>query len=102
MGIWHGSDRRDNVNVNIYMNGVWTTATNFNFDQLSAGSGSWKSVSFDGAWNQADLNAMQVKITNFNGSVTIVYEIYCVVTYTASATSSPYFIKKKKGIFFIK
>lgn len=92
---------------NIYMAGAWTTSVaKFGLTDAPV----WKSVSFDGNWSQADLDAMQIKlvISQVTGGPARVYETYAVVTYAAGGgggetpTPKPYFIKKKKGVVFFK
>ncbi|MFA5386587.1 MAG: hypothetical protein WC297_02915, partial [Candidatus Paceibacterota bacterium] len=83
-GYGKGDHVGDGFTVGIYMGGSWLTQTDFNFP---TGNGSvppaWRSVSYDGAWTQADLNAIQVKLIGVLPSTANQCEaIYAVVTYT--------------------
>jgi hypothetical protein len=67
----------------------------------------WKTISYNGSWTQAQINAMQPHLINYDmdlGGTTMAG--YVKVTYTAGGGEEPpatkaYFIKKKKNIIFI-
>lgn len=83
--------------------GGWTTLTDISsHNDLPR---EWHYVSFDGSWTQANLDDLQIHVEDLRlgAAARYVYSLYAVVTYTASGGSTQaYFIKKKKGIVFIK
>ena len=65
----------------VYLNGSWTSLTDFVFTTSYA----WKSITYNGSWTQADLDALQVKLRKINTGFAEVAAVYCEVTYTAAA-----------------
>jgi len=89
--VWvYGSRVMDgDVGAAIYVGGGWEAVQYFGV--TSAG---WYSVTFNGAWTQADLDALQVKIINdgYPWPIEEIDAMYCAVTYEAGAAAAPQII----------
>ena len=72
------------IGVQIYMGGSWQTQQN-----LPHNLDGWDSLTFNGTWTQADLNALQVRVISVmpEGGYSDIFEIYGVVTYSEAGTN---------------
>ena len=69
--------------ISIYMGGDWEDDQNCNLPGYTLGG--WTSDSFDGSWNQTDMNGLQVRYTANTDTKYGSHSLWCVyviVTYT--------------------
>jgi len=79
--------RSNEVDVSIYVNGGWAA----DVAVTAPAAQGWDSATFNGAWTQADLDALQVRLTcQSSGPVIKVYEVTGVVTYEEASGFVPY------------
>ena len=84
--VWVYAVNPGTATADIYVNGAYTgTPVDFSI----AGEG-WYSVEFTAGYDQADIDALQVKLTQVSGGTnrTTVYELYVEVTYTAASSGT--------------
>ncbi len=75
------------VDVSIFVNGGWEA----DIAVTAPAAQGWDSATFNGAWTQANLDALQVRLTcKSAGPVIKVYEVTGVVTYGEAAAFIPY------------
>ncbi len=74
-----------NMTANIYVDAGWKTAQNLN----PTTSWSWKSVTFNGSWDQSDLDDLQIRfVSSVSGGNVQIAAAYAEVTYTPSGASA--------------
>ena len=80
-----GAPGSPNIDVDIYMDGGWLGDKNI----IPEASSGWKNTTaWTGSWDQADINAIQTRITGHpDGGIILVYEIDVLVTYSGGATT---------------
>ena len=75
--VWPGAA----ISVDLYIAGSWEGAVALGYTDYVA---AWKSATFSGSWSEAQVNAMQVKLSKTAGASTYtrVYELTAYITYT--------------------
>ena len=73
----------DDVTANIYVDGAWQTAKSLNCQALE-----WRNATFTGAWDEIDLNNLNVRLTSVISTQANVYAMYVETEYENYATLS--------------
>lgn len=81
--VWAYSFSQLGLYGNIYVDGSWQT------EQQLTGDTSWASITFNGNWDQTDLDNLQVKLRNTGGGGSGVYAMYAEITYEEAIPEYP-------------
>lgn len=85
------ADLSENIATSVYMGGGFEANQDLDPEETTW---AWKSVTFSGAWNQVDLDALQVRFTTTRptGGGVWLSEHYAEITYSGGATSRSHFV----------